>query len=304
MNVGHRRGRKISTLCSLLGYSRQAYYQQRQSAEKLLLQQELVIQQVRLIRERQKRVGVRKLYIMLQPFLQQHGIIIGRDGLFALLAENNLLIRMRKRSVPRTTFSNHWYRKHPNLIIGMPISYPNKLWVSDITYITLEKGYAYLSLITDAYSRMIVGYYLSRDLSATGCVKALFMALKKLPDNTDLIHHSDRGCQYCSTEYVEQLEARYISISMTQNSDPRENAIAERVNGIIKHELLATTFDNYTQAVYGVADAIKVYNYERLHSSINMLTPYQAHTMNGKLKHHWKNYYKRKEVDIAQINKV
>ncbi len=301
MNVGQRRGRKISLLCSLLGYSRQAYYQQKHAQERTVLEQELIIQQVLSIRSHQKRVGTRKLYIMLQPFLSQHNIVIGRDALFTLLSERGLLIRKRRCRIPRTTFSNHWMHKYPNLIIGLPVKEPNKLWVSDITYVTLAKGFAYLSLVTDAYSRMIVGYYLSRDLSAAGCVKALTMALKRLPQNAALIHHSDRGSQYCSTEYVEQLEARQIAISMTQNSDPRENAIAERVNGIIKQELLEASFANYTDTTNDLAIAIKTYNYERLHSSIDMLTPFEAHNLKGDLKRRWKNYYASKEKEALMI---
>jgi transposase InsO family protein len=236
---------------------------------------------------------------MLQPFLLQHNLTIGRDALFELLADNKLLIRKRKCKVPRTTFSDHWLRKYPNLIIGSHIITPNALWVSDITYITMKDDFAYLSLITDAYSRMIVGFCLSKDLSAAGCVKALKMAIKQLPDGSNLIHHSDRGCQYCSTEYVEQLYGNDIAISMTQNSDPRENAIAERVNGIIKQEFLQVSYANFTQATDGVKNAIYLYNYERLHSSIDMLTPYQAHTMTGELKRHWKNYYTTKEKEGA-----
>ncbi len=301
MNVGQRKGRKISILCSLLGYSRQAYYQQKRTQEQSVLEDELVIQQVLSIRKEQKRVGTRKLHIMLQPFLNQHGIIIGRDALFALLCERGLLVRKRRRVVPRTTMSNHWMHKYPNLITGMVVKAPNRLWVSDITYVALANGFAYLSLVTDAYSRMIVGYNLSKDLSAAGCVKALMMALKQLPANATLIHHSDRGCQYCSTEYVEQLNAHHIAISMTQNSDPRENAIAERVNGIIKQELLEAAFTNYTYAASNVAIAIKTYNNQRLHSSIDMLTPFQAHNLDGELKRHWKNYYLLKEKEALMI---
>ena len=222
---------------------------------------------------------------------------MGRDALFGILQENNLLIRKRNRKIPRTTFSDHWLRKYPNLIIGMTVKSANSLWVSDITYITMVNDFAYLSLVTDAYSRMIVGFYLSRNLSTAGCVKALKMAIKKLPEGTNLIHHSDRGCQYCSTEYVEQLHGYNISISMTQNSDPRENAIAERVNGIIKQEFLQTSYTSFGEAFKQVGQAINVYNHERLHSSINMLTPLQAHTMSGELQKHWKNYYTTKQKE-------
>jgi putative transposase len=299
MNIGQKRSRSLSALCSLLGYSRQAFYQHKKAMEKQSLQHELIVQQVFTIRSRQKRVGTRKLHLMLAPFLEQHHIQIGRDALFNLLAANNLLVRRRKRKFPRTTFSDHWLKKYPNLIVGMSTVKANELWVSDITYITLTDDFAYLSLVTDAYSHMIVGYHLDKSLEAAGCVKALQVALKKLPQGTALIHHSDRGCQYCSTEYVEQLEARDISISMTQHGDPRENAIAERVNGIVKQELLEHHFDNLDTAKEQIEKAIGIYNHERLHSSIDMLTPAQAHTMTGVLKRRWKNYYKRKQKEVT-----
>lgn len=294
MNIGQKRRRKISTLCSLLGYSRQAFYQQLQAAEQEILEQDLIVQEVLRIRSRQKRVGARKLLVMLQPFLQEHRIQIGRDGFFSLLAAQGLLVRKRKRKVPRTTFSDHWFRRYPNLVGYISVLEPDILWVSDITYVTLKDDFAYLSLITDAYSRKIAGYHLSRTLHTEGCVKALKMALKTVKDTNNLIHHSDRGCQYCSTEYVEQLREHGISISMTQNSDPRENAIAERVNGIIKQELLDNSYMTFEEAKQGIANAVYIYNNERIHSSLGMLTPTQAHLKTGVLKKHWKNYYKIK----------
>jgi transposase InsO family protein len=295
LNLGQKRGRKITALCSLLGYSRQAFYQNIHSSERQVLGEELIIQEVLQIRERQKRVGTRKLLLMLDPFLTQHKLQVGRDRLFDLLSSHKLLVRIRKSRVPRTTFSNHWMHKYPNLIIGMNVSVPDKLWVSDITYITLKDDFAYLSLITDAYSRLITGYHLSRTLHAEGCVKALKMAIKRLPEGSRVIHHSDRGSQYCCYEYVEMLKSNNASISMTQNSDPRENAIAERVNGILKQELLSSSYDTFTQAEADIKKAINIYNYERKHSSIDMLTPHEAHSMTGELKRHWKNYYSKKE---------
>jgi putative transposase len=299
MNIGQKSGGKITTLCSLLGYSRQAFYQQMHACEQKALGEDLIIEQVLCIRERQKRVGTRKLLLMLEPFLSDHKLSIGRDALFALLSEYKLLVRKHRSRVPRTTFSNHWMRKYPNLTVGMPVTAPNNLWVSDITYITLKDGFGYLSLVTDAYSRMIVGHHLSRTLATEGCVKALKMAIKTLPLDSRLIHHSDRGAQYCSYEYVQQLQSKNIAISMTQNSDPRENAIAERVNGILKQEMLKASYNSYEQAVTDVKNGVNIYNNERCHSSINMLTPVQAHKKSGELKRHWKNYYsKKKEVSM------
>ena len=239
---------------------------------------------------------------MLEQFIQEHHISIGRDAFFDLLSERKLLVRKRKRRKPITTFSDHWMRKHPNLIEGFYPTAPNQLWVSDITFIVLVNCFAYLSLITDAYSRKIVGFYLSMDLSAEGCIKALNMALNNNPVLGKLIHHSDRGSQYCCSDYVKILNDIYIKISMTQNGDPKENAIAERVNGILKDELLDKVYLDYNQAVKGVAVAISTYNHQRPHGSIDYLTPYEAHFRSGELKRRWKNYYSKvKEMEPAEV---
>lgn len=266
------------------------------------MQEDLLLQEVVSIRKTQKRIGTRKLLIMMNVFIQQHSISIGRDAFFEMLRDQGLLIRKRKRSKPQTTFSNHWLRKYQNLIIGFVPTAPNQLWVSDITYIHLDDGFAYLSLITDAYSHKIVGFYLCEDLSAKGCVQALKMALKNNPSHDNLIHHSDRGLQYCSHDYVELLTFNKIKISMTQNGDPLENAMAERVNGILKEELLEICYATFADAQIAVASAISTYNFQRPHSSVDMLTPVVAHTKTGELKKHWKNYYaikKRKEAPMV-----
>ena len=214
--------------------------------------------------------------------------------LYNLLRERGLLVRKRKTRV-QTTFSKHWLKKHPNLVKGMMIKMPNLLWVSDITYIQTADGYCYLSLVTDAYSRRIIGFYLSQTLEAAGSLNALKMALETCTDTSKLTHHSDRGVQYCSTEYVKILTDNNIRISMTENGDPLENAIAERVNGILKDELLKQEYNSYEQAKDHVLIAIEVYNSLRPHSSCNMLTPLKAHEQHGDLKRHWKNYYKKME---------
>jgi len=283
----------------LLGYSRQAYYQQKKQIEKESLQYGILINEVLEIRKTQKRLGCRKLIYKLEPFMAQHQIVIGRDSFFDLLSERNLLVRKRKRRKPITTFSDHWMRKYPNLIEGFYPTAPNQLWVSDITYIVVGNGFAYLSLITDAYSRKIVGFYLSKDLSAAGCIRALEMALNNNPILGRLIHHSDRGSQYCCSDYVKILNDNFIKISMTQNGDPRENAIAERVNGILKDELLDKSHINYKEAVRNVSIAISIYNHQRPHGSIDYLTPIEAHFRSGKLKRRWKNYYsKKKDMEL------
>jgi len=279
----------------LLGYSRQAYYQQKKQTEKESLQNGILINEVLKIRKTQKRLGCRKLIYKLEPFMAQHQIVIGRDAFFNLLSERNLLVRKRRRRKPITTFSDHWMRKYPNLIEGFYPTAPNQLWVSDITYIVVGDGFAYLSLVTDAYSRKIAGFYLSKDLSAEGCIRALEMALDNNPILGRLIHHSDRGSQYCCSDYVKILNDNFIKISMTQNGDPRENAIAERVNGILKDELLDKSHLNYEEAIRNVSIAISIYNHQRPHGSIDYLTPIEAHFRSGKLKRRWKNYYSKKK---------
>lgn len=253
-------------------------------------------------RKLQKRLGTRKLLDEMEVFLSSHGFQIGRDAMFTLLAERGLLITKRKRRGFITTLSKHRFKKYPNIIRDfLPIA-PNQLWVSDITYIHLAGGFAYLSLITDAYSRKIVGFFLSRDLSATGPLNALRMALTGNPDRTGLIHHSDRGVQYCCDAYVKLLQDKKIKISMTQNGDPLENAIAERVNGILKQEFLEEVFPDYEKAQKSIAIACSTYNHLRPHGSIDHLKPAEAHQKSGELKKRWKNYWQlkqEKEVSMA-----
>lgn len=263
-----------------------------------VFEEELIIQEVLKYRILQPRIGTRKLIIMLKDFVRLHQINFGRDALFSLLREHNLLIRKRKRKAV-TTFSKHWLKKYPNLIRELIPLAANLLLVSDITYIVVGDGFAYLSLITDAYSRKITGFYLSKTLEAKGSIVALKMALKNCSDTKNLIHHSDRGIQYCCADYVKILQGKNIKISMTENGDPLENAIAERVNGILKEELLQTKYGSFEDAQKSVAKAIAIYNSLRPHSSCNMLTPNEAHKKEGELKKHWKNYYKKKEVEMV-----
>lgn len=289
--VGESDGCGLSTLCSLLGYSRQAYYQRRRFIEKEVFEGELLLQEVIRIRRMQGRLGGRKLMVVMEDFISEHNIVVGRDAFFQLLRTNKLLVKKRGAAKPRTTLSHAWMRRFPNLIRDFIPNGANQLWVSDITYVRIGSGFGYLSLITDAYSRKIIGYHLSRDLRAEGCIRALKMALKNNPDRSSLIHHSDRGLQYHSAEYL-RLLGPMARISMSENSDPLENAIAERVNGILKDELLKARFDSFAEAQTEIALAVSTYNYLRPHSSIDMLTPAVAHTRTGLLKRHWKNYYR------------
>lgn len=258
----------------------------------------LILKEVSLIRQKHKRMGTRKLYELLEEFMLMHGIKMGRDALFDLLAANAMLVRKRKRRI-QTTYSSHWLRKYPNLIREFIPKSINQLWVSDITYWKINTNtHLYISLITDAYSRKIVGYNVAETMEAVQSIQALQMALASLGGDADplqLTHHSDRGIQYCSTKYVKLLQDKGIKISMTENGDPLENAIAERVNGIVKEEYL----DHYTttclkEAKINLVNAIGLYNNERPHMSIENLKPNQLHNEPQQIKSRlWKNYYKK-----------
>jgi len=290
----------IGTMCKWFGISRQAYYQHEWKLTEDVFQQGLVLEEIKSIRKRHQRMGVRKLYEKLRPFMQEYGIKMGRDALYDLLSSYGMLVRVRRRNI-RTTFSNHWLRKYPNLILDFIPSKPNELWVSDISYWKTGDKVFYLHLITDAFSRKIVGYQISETLLSSETIKALKMALKELKNSHkghfQLIHHSDRGSQYCAKLYVNLLKKKQIKISMTQNGDPLENAIAERVNGIIKDEyLLNYQCNNIQDAKEKLTMAVSLYNNERPHSSIGNLTPQFVHTQyhkidNDKIKRLWKNYY-------------
>jgi putative transposase len=283
--------------CRLLGHSPQAYYQHQKISGKKSLEEDLLIQQVLYHRTFQPRVGGLKLHEMMGPFMEAHDMYICRDLLFDLLRENDLLIVKRKRSQPQTTDSNHWMRKYPDLIKNIRLSRADELWVSDITYIRLrKKKFAYLSLITDAYSRKIVGFCMNIDLSAAGPLAALEMALKGRTSDRPLIHHSDRGSQYCGDGYITLLKANAIDISMTQSGNPRDNAIAERANGIVKQELLEDAYLNIKQAQCSAEIAIDIYNRLRLHSSVDMMTPEKAHTLTGPIKRRWKGLFTQPAV--------
>ena len=237
------------------------------------------------------RLGTRKLHYLLTDTLQKHDISIGRNKLFDLLAEYQLLVRRRKRKRINTTDSNHPFRKYPNLIRELQVLRPNHLWVSDITYISLVEGFCYLSLVTDAYSRKIVGYCLYATLKKEGPLRALRMALDNLPGKPEatLIHHSDRGLQYCCTDYITMLESKGMVISMTEKGDPYENAIAERVNGILKDEFaLDKEYSSFETAHKAIEKAITTYNGFRPHASCNYLTPDVAHGQTGTIRSRWR----------------
>ena len=285
-----------------MGYTPQAYHKQIQQRLIKEVNEELILEQVRILRTEQPRCGTRKLLIMLQPFLEQHKISIGRDNFFDLLAKHKLLVRKTKRSV-HTTNSKHHFGRYPNLAKDFTAMKAHELWVSDITYIPLKDRFAYLFLITDAYSRKIVGFHVSDDMKVSSAVVALKKALVQKPSETIVIHHSDRGIQYCSFEYVKLLEDHHAMISMTQSGDPLENAIAERVNGILKTELISSSYEDIDRAALCIARAITIYNYRRRHSSLNFQVPHEVHTQKGPQVKRWKNYYwqaKKKEETVKE----
>jgi putative transposase len=273
-----------------LGYSPQAYHKKQKINVIQLSNEHLILQQIDTIRKQQPRCGGRKLLIMLQDFFAQHNITIGRDNFFDLLKRNKLLVRKTKRCV-FTTNSKHHFHRYPNLAKDFRPLKAHELWVADITYIPLKERFAYLFLITDAYSRKIVGFHVSDDMKVSSAVLALKKALAQKPPETIVIHHSDRGIQYCSTEYVALLQQHHTMISMTQNGDPYENAIAERLNGILKGELINKHYDTVDNASNHIARCITIYNYKRRHSSLNWQIPDDVHKQRGPQIRRWKNYY-------------
>lgn len=248
----------------------------------------MVLKLVKEIREDLPRAGVPKLHYMLQDKLVAHGIKMGRDALYQLLGEHGYLLRYRRRK-PYTTDSNHRFKKYPNLIREIKyLTHPGQLWVSDITYIRVSDGFCYLSIITDAYSHKIIGYQLHPTLHSDGPINALLMASKSKRGEA-LIHHSDRGSQYCGADYVKLLDHYEIKISMTEKGDPYENAIAERINGILKTEFfLDKDFASFAEAESAVNNAVEKYNHIRPHDSCDKLTPVQAHDHIGFLRKQWK----------------
>ena len=279
-----------------MGYTPQAYHKKTKRQFLKKVNDDLVIQEVHHIRKEQPRCGTRKLLIMLQPFLQLHNIVIGRDYFFDLLAKNKMLIRKTKRSVHTTNSKHHFYR-HPNLAKDFTPLKAHELWVADITYIPLKYRHAYLFLITDAYSRKIVGFNVSDDMKVSSGLLALKKALAQKPLDAIVIHHSDRGIQYCSTAYTELLLKTNCMISMTENGDPYENAIAERVNGILKTELISNYYCDADTASRHITRSITIYNYKRRHASLNWQIPHEVHSQKGPQIKQWKNYYYKRKTN-------
>lgn len=275
---------KLGMVCKVFGRTRQAWYKQRWAVDNTDVRDAILLEHVQEVRKDIPRIDTRKLHYLLTPVFEEHKIRIGRDKFFDLLAAHSMLVRRRKRRKTITTDSNHPFYKYPNLIRNLEVTRPNHVWVSDITYLRLINSYGYLSLVTDAYSRKIVGYCLYPTLERMGPLKAAQMAISKSTRNPNqpLVHHSDRGLQYCYADYTGLMEQHNISISMTENGDPYENAIAERMNEILKHQFgLNQTFRNFTKAMQMVDKVIASYNNIYLHGSCDYLTPEQAYTRQG-----------------------
>ena len=270
----------MTRACHHMGISRQAYYQSQHRAAQRHERAETVVQLVKEQRMRQPRLGTRKLHHLLAPKLAQAGIAVGRDRLFDLLRAARLLVPMR-RAYHKTTHSHHRFRRHPNLLKEGPGQVvptgPEQVWVADITYLPTAGRCAYLSLVTDAYSRKIVGYRVHDSLHAESVSRALKMALKQRKTRQPLIHHSDRGIQYCSGEYQRIHQRHGLTCSMTDGYDCYQNALAERVNGILKGEFLLSRPADLQQAVRMVAQSVHIYNYERPHQALKYKTPDAVH---------------------------
>jgi putative transposase len=286
--------------CKLFGYSKQAYYKQhnrnQDRSEKQIQAKALVLS----VRRQMPRLGTRKLYYLLKDNFKRNAIPMGRDKLFSLLRDQGLLVSKKKRYT-KTTESRHWMKKYPNLIKDICLIRPEQVWVADITYIdTLENGTAYLHLITDAYSKQIMGYELCNNMEAASTLKALQMALNNRKYcQMPLIHHSDRGLQYCSKLYTDYLIMHGLQISMTENGDPYENATAERINGILKQEFnLSDIHQNINEAIIQTSQSIGIYNNLRPHLSCRMLTPIQMHEQQSITVKTWKRKISNTLMDV------
>jgi len=262
--------------CHLFGIDRQVYYRSLRRKAILQSKAEQVVEMIAEIRKSMPRIGTRKLYHMLSYKLQT--LKIGRDKFFNILRANHLLIEP-KRSYHITTDSHHRFRKHKNLILEMDITKPEQVWVSDITYIGKREKPCYLSLVTDAYSKKVMGFYVADNMDSESSVQALKMAIKSRNYSTgSLIHHSDRGIQYCAGGYQKVLLKNKIQCSMTNNGDPYENAVAERINGILKQEFIIDTYHADLDVMRKIVkEAVDTYNNQRPHYSNHMLTPTQMH---------------------------
>ena len=264
-------------MCAYFGYSRASYYKSLKEKESVCFSESVILEMIMRERCLQPRLGGKKLYHMLGSDIHAIAPRFGRDKFFALLRKHGLLVE-RKRLYRKTTNSYHHFHKYGNLIRNLSLDRPNRVWAADITYLRTDKGFVYLSLLTDMYSRKIVGWELSPSLSIEGSLATLKKALRENPIREGWIHHSDRGVQYCSHEYVKLLKKSTIGINMTEDNHCYENALAERVNGILKDEyLLDANFRDFAHAKKACKEAVELYNTRRPHLSLMYKTPWQVH---------------------------
>jgi putative transposase len=270
-------GVKVGLLCRLVGMTRQNYYKQRQARQQQVIGEKLVLELVLQERCRQPRLGARKVLHLIEPELERAGARIGRDRFLELLRRHELLIERRVQAA-RTTNSRHLYELYPNLAKDAVVSASHQLLLSDITYLRTLEGFMYLCLVSDAFSRSIVGYDCSDSLEMEGALRALAMALAQLPEASQAIHHSDRGCQYCCGPYIGALRQRGLRISMTEENHCYENAQAERLNGILKQEYgLGQRFKSKADARAAVKEAAMLYNHYRPHTALSYRMPMAVH---------------------------
>ena len=285
-------------MCGVFGHSKQAYYKQLQQHANTSVKEEVIVGPKKKKREIWKRGSGRNLHQCMQKEFKTHDIKMGRDKFFDVLRNNNLLITS-KRSRTKTTCSYHHFNSYKNLIEGYTPLRSNQFWVADITYLWLkpQDKFCYLSIITDLYSRKIVGHCVHESLSVKGCIDALKQAISNRKDKSkSLIHHSDRGVQYCCHAYVTLLQKQQIQISMTQTGDPLENAVAERRHKTIKEKFTddrQINFCNIEQAKIEIKKFIEFYNQQRPHRSLQWLTPTEAHQCTGPLRRVWKTYRRK-----------
>ena len=273
----------VENICNQFAISRQGYYKARKQKEKIEDEQHKLIEKVLELRAQMPMLGCRKLYHLLKKEIESLSKPLGRDKFFELLKKNGLLIKP-KRYRPRTTESRHRFKKYDNLIKDLEINTINQVHVSDITYLRTVDRFCYLFLITDLYSRRIMGEQLSESLAIEGSLSALKMAIEKAKNLNGSIHHSDRGIQYCSNIYTEKLKSLGIKISMSEQANPYENAVAERINGILKQEfMLDKTFPDIMTARKAVKEAIRIYNEKRPHMSLGYKTPEQVYKAQNEL---------------------
>lgn len=268
----------MGRLCARVGMSRQNYYARRRQRQRRQVDAQLVVELVQHERRLQPRLGTRKLHHQLGPELEQAGVHLGRDRFFEVLRQRELLLRPVPAPYPCTTQSGHNLPVFRNLLKERVVEGPNEVWVSDLTYLRTREGFLYLALITDKYSRKIVGAHAEESLEALGCVRALEGALQELPAGAHPIHHSDRGIQYCSHEYVNRLQEHGLGISMTESNHCAENALAERVNGILKQEYgLGVEFATKAEARRAVRQGVWLYNHKRPHTALGYRVPAKVH---------------------------